>query len=86
MFSIVKVYLAAKQNTKFFLLDEGISNEMANFLTMALDPHAGNIFQLMNHQIPNYQEKILDLEDELDEILQTRNISILQLFQRVAIR
>jgi len=53
---------------------------------MALDPNAGNIFKLMDHQIPNYKEKMMDLEDELDEILLSKNVSILELFQRVAIR
>ena len=59
---------------------------MANYLTMALDPNAANIYELMSKQIPNYQEKIMNLEDELDEILISKNISIVNLFHKIAIR
>jgi hypothetical protein len=59
---------------------------MANYLTMALDPNAANIYELMSKQIPNYREKIMNLEDELDEILISKNISIVNLFHKIAIR
>jgi hypothetical protein len=55
-------------------------------MTMALDPNAANIYELMSGQIENYEEKILQLQDELDEILLSKNISIIDLFHRVAIR
>ena len=58
---------------------------MANYLTMALDPNAGNIHDLMSGQIDHYQEYIMDLEDELQDILLAKNISILDLFHRIAI-
>ncbi len=70
----------------FDFTEEGISNEMANYLTMALDPNAANIYELMSKQIPNYREKIMNLEDELDEILISKNISIVNLFHKIAIR
>ena len=66
--------------------DEGISNDLANYLTMALDPNAGNIFELMKSQIPKYEERIMELEDELDMILSGQNISIVELFHKVAIK
>jgi hypothetical protein len=53
---------------------------------MALDPNAANIHELMSNQIENYGEKILQLEDELNEILLSINISVIDLFHRVAIR
>jgi len=59
---------------------------LANYLTMALDPNAGNIYELMKTQIPKYEEKMMELEDELDMILTGRNISIVELFHKVAIR
>jgi hypothetical protein len=59
---------------------------MANYLTMALDPNAANIYELMSKQIPKYREKIMNLEDELDEILISKNISIVNLFHKIAIR
>ena len=59
---------------------------MANYLTMTLDPNAGNIFELMKDQIPKYQERMMELEDELDDILVTRNVTIVDLFHKIAIR
>jgi hypothetical protein len=59
---------------------------MANYLTMALDPNAGNIHSLMRQQVDKYDERIMDLEDELVDILASKNITILELFHRVAIR
>ena len=59
---------------------------MANYLTMALDPNAANIYELMSRQIDNYQERMMELEDELDQILFSRNISIVELFHKIAIR
>ena len=53
---------------------------------MALDPNAGNIFELMKSQIPKYEERIMELEDELDMILSGQNISIVELFHKVAIK
>ena len=65
---------------------EGISNEMANYITMALDPNAGHTFALMNDQIGNYQKNITRLEKELETILRTKNITIVDLFHKIAIR
>ena len=33
------------------LLVEGITNEMANFITMSLDPNAANLYKLMSNQV-----------------------------------
>jgi hypothetical protein len=59
---------------------------MANYMTMALDPSAGAIYQLMSRQISNYQDRIAELEEQLDQILLSKNITILDLFHRIAIR
>ena len=66
--------------------DQGITNEMANYLTMALDPNAASIYELMKEQIENYEDRMKELQDELDEILISRNISIVELFHKIAIR
>jgi len=58
---------------------------MANYLTMALDPNAGNIHDLMSGQVDHYQEQMMDLEDELQDILLAKNISIIDLFHKIAI-
>ncbi len=69
-----------------FFKEEGISDDMANYITMALDPSAGAIYQLMSRQISNYEDRIAELEDQLDQVLLSKNITILDLFHRIAIR
>ena len=71
--------------SKHFLA-EGISNEMANYITMALDPNAGHTFALMNEQIENYQKHTTRLEEELETLLNKKNMTIVDLFHKIAIR
>ena len=59
---------------------------MANYITMALDPNAGHTFALMNDQIGNYQKNITRLEEELETILRTKNMTIVDLFHKIALR
>ena len=59
---------------------------MANYLTMALDPNAGNLYKLMNNQIGNYKRNIQQLEYELDKILYVRNLTIVDLFHKIAMK
>lgn len=68
------------------LTGEGISVEMANYLTMALDPSAGNIVELMSQEVQNYRETISKLQTELEQILAAKNVTVLDLFYRIAIR
>ena len=65
---------------------EGITNEMANYITMALDPNAGNLYKLMNNQIGNYENKMEILQSELEQILLVRNLTIVDLFHKIAVR
>ena len=59
---------------------------MANYITMALDPNASNLYHLMSHQIGNYAQRIRELQLELEIILRTRNLSIVDLMKKIAIR
>ena len=59
---------------------------MANYLTMSLDPNAGSLYHLMSSQVNTYQQKIKDLEKELDDILRLKNLTIVELFHKIAIR
>jgi len=63
-----------------------VSEDLANYMSMAVDPSAGNIVDLMSQQIPNYREGIDKLENELQEKLKAKNVTILELFHRIAIR
>ena len=67
-------------------LGEGVSEDLANYMSMALDPSAGNTADLMSQQIPNYREGIENLERELQEKLTAKNVTILELFHKIAIR
>ena len=53
---------------------------------MALDPNSSNLYKMMSEQIGNYKKRILELQDELDRILKFKNITIVDLFHRIAIR
>ena len=59
---------------------------MANYITMALDPNAGNLYKLMNNQIGNYEKKMEILQSELEQILLVRNLTIVDLFHKIAVR
>jgi hypothetical protein len=59
---------------------------MANYLTMALDPNAANLYRLMSYQIGNHAKRMEELENELEKILTTRNITIVELMKKIAIR
>jgi hypothetical protein len=65
---------------------EGITNEMANYLTMALDPNSANLYKMMVGQIENYNQRIDKLQEELETILKSKNITIVELFHRIAMR
>ena len=53
---------------------------------MNLDPNAANLYKLMLNQVDNYQNIIDDLEAELDRILRSKNLTIVDLYHRIAIR
>ena len=59
---------------------------MANYITMALDPNASNLFTLMSYQIGNHAQRIRELQLELENILRTRNLSIVDLMKKIAMR
>jgi hypothetical protein len=44
---------------------EGITNEMANYITMSLDPNAANLNKLMTVQIASHAKRMQELEVEL---------------------
>jgi hypothetical protein len=53
---------------------------------MALDPNAAFLRKMMSNQIGNYQNRMDQLQEELDKMLIRKNITIVQLFHRIAIR
>jgi hypothetical protein len=65
---------------------EGISNDVANYITMALDPNVGILVRYLSKNVPDYAASLDRLEVELDQKLHDSNITLLELFHRVAIR
>jgi hypothetical protein len=59
---------------------------MANYLTMALDPNAANLFKLLSFQKGNHAQRLEQLELELNRMLKAKNITIVELMKRIAIR
>jgi hypothetical protein len=70
----------------FHIPAEGISNNLANYMTMALDPNVGHLVRYMTRQVPDYPSLLQQLELQLEGKLQSSNISILELFHKVAVR
>ena len=65
---------------------EDISNELANYMTMTLDLNVANLASYMNRTVPNYDALINELDAQLETKLKASNITILELFHRLAIR
>jgi hypothetical protein len=68
------------------LTDEGISNDLANYMTMAIDPNVGHIVKFMEEEIPTYAQKLLNLQKELELKLASSRLTLPELFHKVAIR
>ena len=66
--------------------EEDISNELANYMTMTLDLNVANLASYMNRTVPNYDALINELDAQLETKLKASNITILELFHRLAIR
>jgi hypothetical protein len=54
-------------------------------MTMALDPNVGHLVKYMTREVSAYGSLLDQLQVELDIKLQSSNITILDLFHRVAI-
>lgn len=68
------------------LLDEGVSPYLANYMTMALDPNVGHLVSFMREEIPDYDQLLKDLQLELDHQLDSKNLTLIDLFHRIAMK
>lgn len=55
-------------------------------MTMTLDLNVANLASYMNRTVPNYDALINELDAQLETKLKASNITILELFHRLAIR
>lgn len=65
---------------------EGISYNLSNYMTMALDPNAANHVQYIKKYDPNFQTMLDSLSDELNRKLEESGLTIVELFKKIAIR
>ncbi len=59
---------------------------LANYMTMALDPNIAHLANHMKTEYPSFETLLYDLNDELDMKLKSDNLTILELFHKVAVR
>lgn len=59
---------------------------LANYMTMALDPNIAHLANHMKNEYSSFENLLYDLNDELDLKLKSDNLTILELFHKVAIR
>ena len=55
-------------------------------MTMALDPNVGHLVSFMREEIPDYDQLLKDLQLELDHQLDSKNLTLIDLFHRIAMK
>jgi hypothetical protein len=55
-------------------------------MTMALDPNAAHLVSFMREEVPSYDLLLKNLQAELDFKLEAKNITLVQLFHRIAMK
>ncbi len=78
--------ISSKFVMKLLVLDYNISNTLANYMTMVLDPNVKNFAKNILTYRPGNKERLNQLNQDLELILDERNVTVLELFYRVAIR
>ncbi len=63
-----------------------MSNDLANYITMAFDPAVSNLVLYQRQFNPDFVEGLIDLEEELDEVLEENGMDILELMEAMAVR
>ena len=68
------------------LTGHGISEEMANYMTMVFDPMAPIVKAAKTEQNRSYADRLRNLSEQLDEILADKNLTFRDLMNAVAVR
>ena len=55
-------------------------------MTMALDPNVGHLVSFMREEIPNYDNLLSELQNELDQKLDSQKLTLVELYHRIAMR
>ncbi len=65
---------------------ENISEDLANYITMTLDPNVGNLVSFMKDDIPSYEDTLVRLQNELDQKLVESESSLIEVFHKIAMK
>lgn len=68
------------------MIVENISEDLANFITMTLDPNVGNLVSFMKDDIPSYEDTLERLQIELDHKLMHSEVSLIEVFHKIAMK
>ena len=62
-----------------------ISNELANYISWSLEFNVKSIYDYMSTHTSGFKQRTEELKDELDQLLIDHNLTILELYKRLAI-
>ena len=68
------------------LLDFNVSNDLANYMTTVYDQSYNSLYHGMVKVDPNYSTSVKNLENQLDNVLLDNNLTLVQLFNKSAIK
>ena len=63
----------------------GISDELANYISWSLEINVKSIYDYMAETRPDFKPRIAQLKSQLDQILEGHNLTILELYKKLAI-
>ena len=55
-------------------------------MTMAFDPNVGHLVSFMREEVPTYDQLLKDLQSELDDKLDSQNLTLIELFHKIAMK
>ena len=73
-------------NKYYFFTDYNITNEMANYITMAVRPSTGAVYDFFKRVNPDVIDKYTYLANSLDDLLVQYDMNLLDLYKVLAIR
>mgnify|MGYP001179195043 FL=1 len=73
-------------NQYYFFTDYNITNEMANYITMAVRPSTGAVYDFFKRVNPDVIDKYVYLANSLDDLLVQYDMNLVDLYKVLAIR
>lgn len=76
----------AKYFHKDLMKSQNISDELANYMTMVLDPNVKDFLENIKITHPEYIQVLHQYKNDLDRILKQNQMSLLDLYHKIAVR